>query len=103
MKRFAVACCLLAAAGCAQGPQSRGAALSAPGALTVEYRNDPVGIAAGSQYMAAGALIGFAHPGFKGNRRVHPSGDKCRAGATGFHIDDLDIIRRHSVLFKQVV
>ena len=44
MKRFAMACCLLAVAGCARGPQSRGAALSAPGALTVEYRKDPVGI-----------------------------------------------------------
>jgi alpha-L-rhamnosidase len=46
MKRIsmAAACCLLAAAGCVQRPQARGAALAAPAALTVEYMSDPVGL-----------------------------------------------------------
>ena len=44
MKPFVLTCCLLAVVGCVQGPKSRGAALCAPGALTAEYRSDPVGL-----------------------------------------------------------
>jgi len=44
MKRFLSACCLIALAGCAQGPLGRGAALKVPEALTAEYLTNPVGL-----------------------------------------------------------
>ncbi len=44
MKRFTMACCLLAAAGCAQFMTGSGAALRAPEALTAEYMSSPVGL-----------------------------------------------------------
>jgi alpha-L-rhamnosidase len=45
MKRIMLGLCVLAVVvGCAQGPQGRGAALAAPGALTAEYLKDPVGL-----------------------------------------------------------
>ena len=44
MRRFAGACCLLAAAGCAQLMTGSGSALRAPSELSAEYMKNPVGI-----------------------------------------------------------